>query len=255
MLVRGFLAEAERAALLAESAGYPSKLQKPVMGMPTLRANAWFADDARAVYEYTGQRWVPAPLTPLQIALRDRLDPMLGTRMNAVLAAYYPHGGAGIGYHADNEATMLGSNPTIVSLSIGATRTFKENRARFAWPPAGGRHELPAQRRRSANHARHLPAALSARAQKGGAQRGSPAEPFLPERSPGTFSVSGRLAEHDELRQQSPASRACRSSCGRSLRFVAFRADARAHATRRGVFRFRRATAGRRRPRADGFRR
>ena len=140
VLVRGFLAEPERAALLAESASYPWE-QKPVMGMPTLRANAWFAEDARAVYEYSGQRWVPAPLTPLQTALRDRLEPVLGERMNAVLAGYYPHGGAGVGYHSDNEA-LLGSEPTIASLSIGALRTFQIAHVSSGRPPVGD-IELP----------------------------------------------------------------------------------------------------------------
>jgi alkylated DNA repair dioxygenase AlkB len=140
LLVRGFLAEPERTALLAESASYPWEHQA-VMGMPTLRANAWFAEDARAVYEYTGQRWVPAPLTPLQTALRDRLEPMLGERMNAVLAGYYPHGGAGVGYHADDEA-LLGSDPTIASLSIGALRTFQIAHVSRGRPPVAD-IELP----------------------------------------------------------------------------------------------------------------
>jgi len=123
VLVPAFLSARERQALLVESQGYPWERQ-PVMGVPTLRSNAWFADDAGAVYEYSGQRWVPVALTPLQAELRDRLEASLEERMNAVLAGFYPHGGAAVGYHADDEP-ILGANPTIASLSIGASRIFQ----------------------------------------------------------------------------------------------------------------------------------
>jgi alkylated DNA repair dioxygenase AlkB len=135
VLVPGFLTLSERCAFLDESASYPWEHQ-PVMGMPTLRANAWFADAARAVYEYTGQRWVPTPLTPLMSALCDRLEPVLDERMNAVLAAYYSHGGAAVGYHADDEP-LLGTDPTIASLSIGATRIFQIAHVSRGRPPVG----------------------------------------------------------------------------------------------------------------------
>ena len=236
VLVRGFLAEPERAALLAESASYPWEHQ-PVMGMPTLRANAWFAEDARAVYEYTGQRWVPAPLTLLQSALRDRLEPMLGERMNAVLAAYYPHGGAGVGYHADNEA-ILGNDPTIASLSIGAMRTFQIAHVSRGRPPVADL-EIPLDdgdllvmrgtfQRRYRQRSRRPRAAWS------------PPEPFLPERS---ARRSGLTTSVSTGRPRADAARAAGEACA----WYAFRADARARATPRGAFRFRRATAGLRR--------
>ena len=123
LLVPAYLTTAERAALLDDSRSYLWERQ-PVMGMRTLRSNAWFADDARAVYEYSGQRWIPAPLTERQLELGARLESLLGERMNAVLASYYPHGEAGVGWHADDEP-LFGTNPTIASLSIGATRTFQ----------------------------------------------------------------------------------------------------------------------------------
>ncbi|HEX6277584.1 MAG TPA: alpha-ketoglutarate-dependent dioxygenase AlkB [Polyangiaceae bacterium] len=123
VVVTGFLSAPERAALLDESQSYPWE-QKPVMGVPTLRKNAWFADDPSAIYEYSGQRWLPVPLTPRQTELRDRLERFLDERLDAVLAGYYPHGGAGVGYHADDEP-ILGPNPTIASLSIGARRVFQ----------------------------------------------------------------------------------------------------------------------------------
>lgn len=123
VLAPGFLTPSERTALLEESRRYPWARQ-PVMGVLTLRSNAWFAEDSRAVYEYTGQRWTPVPLTPTQRDVRDRLTSVLGERLNSVLATHYPHGGAGVGYHADDEP-IFGENPTLASLSIGASRLFQ----------------------------------------------------------------------------------------------------------------------------------
>lgn len=48
--------------------------------------------------------------------------------INSVLANYYPDEKFCIGWHRDN-AQSLGVNPTIVSISIGDTRTFKMCRA------------------------------------------------------------------------------------------------------------------------------
>ena len=42
---------------------------------------------------------------------------------NACLFNYYPTGDDGMGYHADNESE-LGNEPSIASVSLGATRKF-----------------------------------------------------------------------------------------------------------------------------------
>jgi alkylated DNA repair dioxygenase AlkB len=123
VFVPGFLTEVEKERLLDESQKYPWARQ-PVMGVLTLRSNAWFAEDPRAVYKYSGQSWTPEPLTPQQVEVRDRLTAALGERMDSVLATHYPHGGAAVGYHADDEP-IFGENPTLASFSIGASRVFQ----------------------------------------------------------------------------------------------------------------------------------
>lgn len=123
VLVRGFLSEAERRGVLEESRAYHWERQK-IRGVQTLRANAWFADAANAVFEYSGQRWVPQPFTRELARLRDELVAVASERFDSVLAGYYPNGAAAVGYHADAEA-LFGLNPTLASLSIGASRVFQ----------------------------------------------------------------------------------------------------------------------------------
>jgi alkylated DNA repair dioxygenase AlkB len=158
LLFRAFLTPEQCRDLLDDSRSYPWQRQ-PVMGMPTLRSNAWFAEDSNAVYEYSGQRWVPAPLTERLRELGARLEPLLGERMNSVLASYYPHGGAAVGFHADDEP-LFGTNPTIASLSIGAARTFQiaKSRVRPVTPElelALGDGDLLVMRETFQHHYRH----------------------------------------------------------------------------------------------------
>lgn len=54
---------------------------------------------------------------------------VLGTRFNSVLLNLYPNEKSTVAWHADDEK-VLGSNPKIASLSLGATRLFhiRDNR-------------------------------------------------------------------------------------------------------------------------------
>jgi alkylated DNA repair dioxygenase AlkB len=128
----GFLdtASADRAyAALAEEAAW--RQESIVMfGRRVLlpRLTAWHGDPG-AVYTYSGLSNVPAPWTPLLSELRERLADRLGVRFNSVLLNWYRSGADAMGWHADDEAE-LGREPTIASLSLGATRTFElEHRA------------------------------------------------------------------------------------------------------------------------------
>src|SRR5258706_13532119 len=87
----GFLSVDEKGALWLESKGYPWEHQT-VRSVRSLRANAWFAEDPRSVYIYSGQRWNPAPFAPALAALRDRLTDALHERMNSALATLYSNG-------------------------------------------------------------------------------------------------------------------------------------------------------------------
>ena len=86
------------------------------------RLSTWHADDDRQ-YEYSGLLRTPLPMTPLLVDLRDRCERVTGARFNSVLVNLYRDGNDGVGWHADNEA-VNGREPTIASISLGATRRF-----------------------------------------------------------------------------------------------------------------------------------
>lgn len=74
-------------------------------------------------YDYGQSQIKAAPYPKL-------LDPIIqeiishSPTINSCLVNYYPDGLAKMGYHSDDESE-LGENPTILSLSLGATRKLK----------------------------------------------------------------------------------------------------------------------------------
>jgi alkylated DNA repair dioxygenase AlkB len=86
------------------------------------RLVAWHGD-AGAHYEYSGTEHRPAPWTPTLRDLKARVAELAGTEFNAVLLNRYRDGADGMGWHADDEP-VLGRNPVIASISLGATRRF-----------------------------------------------------------------------------------------------------------------------------------
>ncbi len=87
------------------------------------RLVAWVGD-ADAVYTYSRTRHVPLPWTETLSALRHALQQTLGLPLNSVLCNLYRDGRDGMGMHSDSEPE-LGENPVVVSLSLGAMRTFR----------------------------------------------------------------------------------------------------------------------------------
>jgi alkylated DNA repair dioxygenase AlkB len=64
------------------------------------------------------------PWTPTTTHILNRLTPELRTwKPNGLIANWYRDGGDAIGWHSDNEKA-LGPAPTVVSVSLGATRNF-----------------------------------------------------------------------------------------------------------------------------------
>ena len=55
--------------------------------------------------------------------IRRRCEVVANSRFNSVLVNFYRDGSAGMGWHSDNEA-INGREPTIASVSLGATRRF-----------------------------------------------------------------------------------------------------------------------------------
>lgn len=86
------------------------------------RRTAWHSDP-NISYAYSGISRTGQPWTPLLVGLRDKCAQTAGATFNAVLANLYRDGKDGVGWHADNEASN-GREPTIASLSFGASRRF-----------------------------------------------------------------------------------------------------------------------------------
>ena len=86
------------------------------------RLSTWHADEGKE-YEYSGLLRTPLPLTPLLNDIRSRCESVSGASFNSVLVNLYRDGNDGVGWHADNEA-VNGREPTIASVSLGATRRF-----------------------------------------------------------------------------------------------------------------------------------
>lgn len=86
------------------------------------RLSVWHSEP-HISYTYSGILRTPQSWTPLLEELRDKCAAVSGATFNAVLANLYRDGNDGVGWHADNEASN-GREPTIASLSFGASRRF-----------------------------------------------------------------------------------------------------------------------------------
>ena len=91
--------------------------------------------DPGASYTFAGCVVPARPWIPLLSTLRELVSVRTGETPNFVLINYYRSGRDCIGWHADDEDD-LGNAPTILSLSLGATRDF-QFRHRDAFPRAG----------------------------------------------------------------------------------------------------------------------
>ncbi len=95
------------------------------------RTVAWYGDEG-AVYRYAGTHNVPNAWPPELARMRHDLELRLGITLNSCLVGWYDDGSNHVDWHADDEPELQGS---IVSISLGATRTFKLR-------PSGGGDEI-----------------------------------------------------------------------------------------------------------------
>jgi len=86
------------------------------------RLTAWCAIDGQA-YTYSGLTLKVNAMTDAMQDLLLLLKSHTGTEFNSVLLNYYRNGMDSMGWHRDNERS-LGDQPTIASVSLGATRKF-----------------------------------------------------------------------------------------------------------------------------------
>ena len=89
---------------------------------PIPRLTAWFGD-SQGTYTYSGIKMTPMLWTEVLAEIRDRTGVVAETEFNSVLLNLYRDGQDSVGWHADDEPE-LGPEPTIGSVSLGATRRF-----------------------------------------------------------------------------------------------------------------------------------
>ena len=74
-------------------------------------------------YKYSGVMRRAQPFSEMLSEIRNRCAEVTNTQFNSALVNFYRNGLDGVGWHSDNEACN-GPEPTIASVSLGATRRF-----------------------------------------------------------------------------------------------------------------------------------
>ena len=87
------------------------------------RLQVWCGDPG-AVMRYSGMQFTPQAWHKLVLQLKEELEDLCTCKFNSALINLYRNGQDSVSWHADDEVE-LGPQPTIASLSLGATRTFK----------------------------------------------------------------------------------------------------------------------------------
>jgi alkylated DNA repair dioxygenase AlkB len=86
------------------------------------RLTAWYGDTGKS-YTYSGITMNPDPWTQNLLSIKTRIEETVKINFNSVLANLYRSGQDYVSWHSDDEKE-LGENPTIASISFGATRRF-----------------------------------------------------------------------------------------------------------------------------------
>ena len=90
---------------------------------PVPRETAWYGE-ADHNYSYSGIMCNPTPWTDELLDLKKRIEAFFPAEVfNSVLLNKYRNGNDKVSWHSDDE-NELGVNPTIASISLGATRRF-----------------------------------------------------------------------------------------------------------------------------------
>ena len=89
---------------------------------PQAGFSTWHTDTGVS-YVYSGIERVAHPMTEMLHEFRLRCESAANAKFNAVLVNLYRDGRDSVSWHSDNEA-INGREPTIASVSLGATRRF-----------------------------------------------------------------------------------------------------------------------------------
>lgn len=119
---------AEESAQLSESLTAGILWQQDQIRMfgkqiPIPRLNAWYGDADKS-YTYSGIHLKPHPWNEDLLFIKERIEKVTETRFTSVLLNLYRSGNDSMGWHADDEPE-LGPNPSIASVSFGASRVFQ----------------------------------------------------------------------------------------------------------------------------------
>lgn len=87
------------------------------------RLTAWYGE-ADKPYTYSGITMQPFAWTNSLKIIKEKIESITGTQFTSALLNLYRSGSDSMGWHRDNEKE-LGINPTIGSVSFGATRNFQ----------------------------------------------------------------------------------------------------------------------------------
>jgi len=87
------------------------------------RLTAWYGDSDK-FYSFSGITFIPNQWTKELLEIKTKIESITKTNFNSVLLNLYRNGKDSISWHTDAEKE-LGINPTIASLSLGATRKFQ----------------------------------------------------------------------------------------------------------------------------------
>lgn len=88
----------------------------------TARKVAWLGD-LKFSYAYSGTIKKATAWTPELLQIKSVVEKIVGEEFNSCLLNLYNNGSEGMGWHSDDEK-CFGCDPTIASVSFGATRKF-----------------------------------------------------------------------------------------------------------------------------------
>ena len=88
----------------------------------TPRLTIWVGDPGTD-YSFSGEKHDPLPWTEELLMIKNKIEPLAGTKFNSVLLNYYRDGNDSVAWHSDNEDS-LGRHPVVASVTFGQVRSF-----------------------------------------------------------------------------------------------------------------------------------
>ena len=126
LLIPHFISSVESTRLFAQlNEETPWEMPEMVMfgkKYPQAGFSTWFTN-TKVSYVYSGITRTPHAMTPVLHDVMGRCALVSGAEYNSVLVNLYRDGNDSVSWHSDNEE-LNGSEPTIASVSLGATRRF-----------------------------------------------------------------------------------------------------------------------------------